>query len=244
TPYFVGWGGGVGGWGVFAWGPLGAGGGGGWEVTSHGRHVAGYGRLTLRNGFSVTADVLYSHYDNDSDRLFNTSRVHSEFSQRVVGGGVEARWDLNPGVGNWTLSPFASLRVNHYNQGASREGGDALWAVRASSENGTVWSGAAGAEAGYDFILPNAVVSPRLRAAYRRDGGDTSVSRRVSLAGAPGSVVIHGVRPGKDNLLLGASLEAAVRTRAGILDVRVGYDFSLRRRSTGHGISVTAGLAF
>ncbi|MCC8109316.1 MAG: autotransporter outer membrane beta-barrel domain-containing protein, partial [Planctomycetes bacterium] len=214
------------------------------EVTSHGRHVAGYGRLTLRNGFSVTADVLYSHYDNDSDRLFNTSRVHSEFSQRVVGGGVEARWDLNPGVGNWTLSPFASLRVNHYNQGASREGGDALWAVRASSENGTVWSGAAGAEAGYDFILPNAVVSPRLRVAYRRDGGDTSVSRRVSLAGAPGSVVIHVVRPGKDNLLLGASLEAAVRTRAGILDVRVGYDFSLRRRSTGHGISVTAGLAF
>ena len=175
------------------------------------------------NGFRVTGDAGYGHFDNDYSRdldVFKSGdiRVDSEHKasadQDIWSLGLTAAFDWNPEFSPaTTITPYAELRYTNSDMDSFTESGDIL-PTHVNSKSYDSVTSAVGVALSHDFLpQDNVVLTPRVSLGWVHEYCDTDMSASTSFVNrldTVGSFKTRSVDTGTDRLQAGASFDALI----------------------------------
>lgn len=164
------------------------------------------------NGFRVTGDFGYGHFENDSDRklrVFGRNFTHSGSSdQDMYSFGLGFAYDWNPA---WspatTITPYLDLRYTHSESDGYRESGQIL-PVRVGDSDLDSFTSSLGVSVAHDFMpKDNVVITPRLTLGWLHEYGDDDLSVNASFVGSRESYKTHSYEQDSDKFQGGAAID-------------------------------------
>lgn len=172
------------------------------------------------NGFRVTGDVGYGHFENDYTRkltVFGGGGIPIEKDhkaspdQDIWSLGLNVAFDWNPEFSPaTTITPYAELRYTNSDMDSFTEDGDIL-PTRVHTKDYDSLTSVLGIALAHDFLpKDNIVITPRLSLGWVHEYGDTDMSSSTSFVNTlntVGSFKTRSAEIGTDRLQAGTSID-------------------------------------
>ena len=215
------------------------------QVDSNGVHVGAALRVSpmmiTDPGFSVFANVGYSQYENDGERVLAPYTVSSSYDQKAFTVAAGAEYQLHLG-NDVRLTPEFELRYTNLKQDEILETG--LTASRVNGfETDSVVSNL-GATLSKTAAIQGGYIVPSLKVGWRHEFGDKDSQSLAQyrdpnnmMLGVGQAHIISAVPVDRDTLDVGVGMKAMYDTAPGQqIGLNLSYDLSISKNTGSHGV--------
>ena len=207
------------------------------QVDSDGLQFGLFAHHHLGGGNTLSTDISYAHFENDSRRFLNNYTTSSSFDQDLMTVGLS--WEHRIRTDSFEFSPFVRLRYTNLNQESLYETGNSVTASSLDGLNGNSFVGRLGS----NFATRCFGWESRLNLAWAHEYGDTCVTGG-SQYHLGGNFNVSSAVLDRNRLEMGARFGRNWELRSSQLGVNLGYDLTTGKHTTQHAVFVAATARF
>lgn len=188
-------------------------------------------------------DIAYVGSDNDTYRNVGGWHTTGSYDQDFWSIGIGAENTFR--FGDFSLIPSATLRWAYIDQDGLNEGG--LSGTHVDDFDKHAFYSRLGFDAGYDFKLQNAIITPKVGLGWRHDFSSRTFASNSFYMGVPNPITFRttSARADRDSLDINLGISTVVdlsgKTKLG---VDFGYQYNVSRHTDDHTIYAGVSLGF